>query len=411
MKKAEKNKAKNNFNVFFENRDLTPNEEYSFAVIISIIKSLLEPIVSNNSNAIIFSRFQQYPQLEGIVKRLEYCTNVTMRKFSDFEMSKFDVEDVGFLVLTTQRYNAAFLFRKSEENQDKYETYLRLNSKLVNDVYERIKEIFLINYDEDFYEHRPERRENYLLNGAIANILKYFEESTQENEYNTKIQENYKTVNETNTTFRNEMYENAKQIAHEIKNQLSILDIYTRIYEKKSGDTETIEPIRKSIGLIKSQIEQFKSIEVINLQEKNVKDIIQQSIKVYQQLLKDKNNKLILVDEMPAHTALAFVDEEKFAIVINNLIKNANDSTQNDEIIIRLYSEDEKIKIAFINHGEMIAKENQPRVFEQGFTTKKDGWGIGLSVCQRMIGSQFGSIELTKSDEKETIFTLSISLA
>ena len=59
----------------------------------------------------------------------------------------------------------------------------------------------------------------------------------------------------------------------------------------------------------------------------------------------------------------------------------------------------------------MIAKENQEKIFEQGYTTKKDGWGVGLSVCKKFIGSQFGTFELTKSDKKETIFTLTLPLA
>ena len=59
----------------------------------------------------------------------------------------------------------------------------------------------------------------------------------------------------------------------------------------------------------------------------------------------------------------------------------------------------------------MIALEQQDKIFEQGFTTKKDGWGIGLSVCKKFIGSQFGTFELAKSDEEETIFTLTIPLA
>lgn len=403
------NKSKKSFNIYFENKDLTQNEIYSISIVKSLIRAILEPVVQSNQKAIVFTRLKDYPETQGLIKRLEYCNNTTLRKFSDFEFSKFDVEDIGFVVLTTQRYNAALLFREVEENR--FEVYLKMNSKLVSDVYETIKTIFLVNYDNEFYEHRPERRDNLLMNNAVENILKHFEETIKESEYNTKIQENYRTVNETNTTFRNEIYQNVKQIAHEIKNQLSILDIYTRIFEKKTGDLEVCEPLKKSISLIKAQIEQFKNIDVVNLQEKNIKTIIQDSIKIYSGLLKEKNNKLILIDEMAAMEANCFVDEEKFSIVINNVIKNAHDSTQNDEIIVKLSQVDEKVKISIINHGEMIEQNKQDKIFEQGFTTKKDGWGIGLSVCKKFIGSQFGTFELAKSDENETIFTLTLPLA
>ena len=400
---------KTNFNKYFENKDLTQNEPYSFTIVKSLCQSVLEPIARENQKAIIFTRLKDIPEINGTIKRLEYSNNVFLKEFSDFEFSKFDVEEIGFIVLSTNRYNCAFLFRKI--NEDKYEIYLKLNSKLVCEVYETIKNIFLVNYDEQFYEFKPERRENLIMNNAIQNILKHFEETIKENEYNAKIQENYKTVNQTNTTLRNEIYQTTKAIAHEIKNQLSILDIYARIFEKKTGDLETIEPIKKSINVIKKQLEQFKEIDVVNLQEKNIKTIIQESIKTYTNILKENNNKLILIDEMPSIEANSFVDEEKFAIVINNIIKNANDSTKNDEIVIKLTQIEEKIKISFINHGDMIEKENQDKIFETGYTTKKDGWGIGLSVCKKIIGSQFGTFELTKSDKNETIFSLTIPLA
>lgn len=403
------NKTKRNFNSYFEKKDLSGNELYSSTIIESLTRSILEPIAKDNSKAIVFARLKNVKGTDSLIKRLEYSKDIILREFSDFEFSKFDIEETGFIVLTTQRYNCAFLFREIEEN--KYEIYFKINSKLINDVYETLKSIFLIDYDEEFYTHRPERRDNNMMNEAVKNIIKYFEETIKENEYNTKIQENYRTVNETNTSLRNEIYQNARQIAHEIKNQLSILDIYTRIFEKKTQDFETIKPIRKSIELIKSQIEQFKNIDVINLQEKNIKLILQDSIKMYGSILKEKNNKIVLVDEMAGFEANAFVDEEKFLIVINNIIKNANDSTKNDEIIIKLKQVEEHIKISIINHGEMIAKENQEKIFEQGYTTKKDGWGVGLSVCKKFIGSQFGTFELTKSDKKETIFTLTLPLA
>ncbi len=403
------NKIKNSFNTYFENKDLTQNELYSSSIVKSLVRSLLEPVASNNSKAIAFLRLKNIPETEGLIKRLEYSANVTLKEFSDFEFSKFDVEDVGFIVLSTHRYNCAFIFREVEK--DKFEIYLKLNSKLVSNVYETLKNVFLINYDEEFYSYRPERRENNLMNEAVHNILKFFEETIKENEYNTKVQENYRNVNTVNTTFRNEIYQNVRQIAHEIKNQLSILDIYARIFEKKTQDFETIEPIKKSIAVIKNQIEQFKNLDVINLQERNVKSIILDSIKMYNGLVKEKNNKIVLIDEMAGVEANAFVDEDKFLIVINNIIKNANDSTSGDEIIIKLAQVDEKINISFINHGEKIEQKNQEKIFEQGYTTKKDGWGIGLSVCKRLIGSQFGTMELAKSDDNETEFMISLPLA
>ncbi len=402
------NNAIKNFNIFFEENDLMPDETYSHVLVKSLARSILEPIASENSNSVILYHFKDIPETNSLIKRLEYSQNIILKEYTDFEFSKYDVEETGFIVLSSSRYNCAFIFKEVSEGE--YKIYLKLNSKLVNKVYETIKSTFHDNFDEEYYKYRPERRENLLMNRAVENLLRDFKEIIKENECNLKLQENYKSVNVANTTFRNEIYQNVRQIAHEIKNQISILDIYIRIFEKKSKDTEIVEPLKKSLSLIKSQIEQFKNIDVINLQEQNIKELVKESIKTYSELLKEKNNKLILIDEMPESEAKSFADREKFLIVLNNIIKNAHDSTSNDEITIKLSKCDSKIKISFINHGEEIKKESQSKIFEQGYTTKKDGWGVGLSVCKKYIGSQFGTFELEKSDRDETIFTILIPL-
>ena len=396
-------------NQFFENNELFNNRSYSKTVVKSLIRSVLEPITTQNSKALVYMRLKNMEGIESLIKRIEYLPDVTLNQFGDFEFSKFDSEEVGFIVLTSQRYNCALLFKEIENG--KYEIYLKLNSKLVSDVYETLKSIFLIGDDKEFYSHKPERRENSAMNNAVENLLKYFEDTVEESECNLKIQETYKNVNLVNKDLRKEVYQNVKAIAHEIKNQLSILDIYTRIFEKKTQTPEIIQPIRKSVEVIKKQLEQFKNIDVVNLCERNVKEIIQESIKMYSSILKEKNNKVILIDEMPEHAANAFVDEDKLSIVINNVIKNANDSTKNDEILIKLAQVQDKIKISFVNHGQKIKQQDQEKIFSSGYTTKKDGWGVGLSVCKKFIGSQFGSFELEKSDDKETIFSLKLPLA
>lgn len=402
------NNRKKTFDKYFESEDLTNGEVFSFSIIKSLIRSILDPIASNNSKAVVFLRVKDLEETKGLIRRLEYNKNVILREFDDFEIEKHNIQDMGFVILTSQRYNCAFLYKEIEN--ERYKIYFKINSKLINNVYETLKSIFLINYDKEFYEYKPERRENDLMNLALNNILKHFQETIKESEYSAKLQESYKNINETNTSLRNEIYQNVRQIAHEIKNQLSIMDIYTRIFEKKTGDTKSAEPIKKSIALIKSQIEQFKNFDVINLQERDVRQILKDIIKHYSGLLKEKNNKIVFIDEMMDIETNVFLDEEKFSIVISNIIKNASDCTNDDEIIIKLTKNNEKVDISIINHGEKIKDENKPKIFESGFTTKKDGWGVGLAVCKKYIGSQFGTFELTKSDEKETIFTVSLPL-
>ena len=82
------NKVKKNFNIYFENKDLTQNEAYSGSIVKSLVRSLLEPIAANNSKAIAFLRIKNIPETESLIKRLEYSANITLKEFSDFEFSK-----------------------------------------------------------------------------------------------------------------------------------------------------------------------------------------------------------------------------------------------------------------------------------------------------------------------------------
>ena len=96
-------------------------------------------------------------------------------------------------------------------------------------------------------------------------------------------------------------------------------------------------------------------------------------------------------------------------IYLTNNLQEARKEVSNR--ISKLSQIDDKVKISFVNHGEMIEENKQDKIFESGFTTKKDGWGVGLAVCKKYVGSQFGTFELTKSDKDETEFSIVLPLS
>ena len=186
-------KLKKTFDICFESDDLAKNELYSASIVKSLSRSILEPIAAVNPPAICLCRLKNIDETVSLIKRIEYSSNIYLKEFSDFDFSRFDIEETGFIVINAERYNCAFLFREVEE--DKYKIYLKLNSKLVNNVYEIIKSMFSLDLDEEFYKFKPERRENIVLNKTVDNLLKHYEETIVENDYNTQIQQNYKTAN------------------------------------------------------------------------------------------------------------------------------------------------------------------------------------------------------------------------
>lgn len=407
MYKNNKKSLKNFLNLEYDTND----EFFSKRTVNGLLRSLLEPIAANNAKSLIITRFKNTNGIEGIIKRLEYCSNVNMYSFLDFDIiSKDDLIETEFLIITSHRYNAVLIWDYSDSN-DKSETKLciRVNSKDVNEVFEIVKDRLKINLDEEFYSYRPERRENALLNDAIYNVLKMLNENIKENDFNSKEQEALINKLQTQNSL-DEINANIRYCCHEIKNQLGVLDIYAKILEKKFGEDNNIGLIRKSISLIRLQLDDLRANDNLNFEEKDLKEVIKSSIQVFERILPERNNKIKFVD-CAKGKVIVFIDEERFFAILNNIVKNADESTQNDEIEIRIEADEKYAKIFIKNHGEKIDEQIQTKLFTEGFSTKKNGWGLGLNICKKYLAAQLGSISLVKSDDNETEFLVTIPLS
>ena len=265
---------------------------FSKQSIITIIRCLLEPLASQNTPSMIFHRLKNREGLDSIIKRLEYSRNIEMYNFLDSDIvTRDDLIELEFILLTSSRYNAVILWDYSEStNKENSNIYLVLNSKNVNNVFEMLCLNTKNNYREKFYSYKPERRENELLNLCIANIIKHLNESIEENEYNGK------TLNFEPKDECRELKEKIRHTSHEIRNQLSVLDIYSKILEKKFSDDKTSSLIRKSISLINMELDGLKQFENLNLQDMFIEDIIPHSIEMFKEIAKQNNNKIIFIN-------------------------------------------------------------------------------------------------------------------
>ena len=150
--------GKKNLKSFFQSEYDISTELFSKNTVNGLLRSLLEPIASNNAKSLILTRFKNTSGIDGIIKRLEYCSNVEMFSFLDFDIiSKDDFIETEFVIITSHRYNAVLIWDYSE-SANKKETMLciRVNSKDVNEVYETVKDRLKINLDDKFYSYRPE---------------------------------------------------------------------------------------------------------------------------------------------------------------------------------------------------------------------------------------------------------------
>ena len=105
------------------------------------------------------------------------------------------------------------------------------------------------------------------------------------------------------------------------------------------------------------------------------------------------------------------INSSLFEWVVENLCKNAVDAMEGSgHISLRVADEGEKVSIEVSDTGKGIKKKNIRNVFKPGFTTKKRGWGLGLSLAKRIIEEYHKGRIFVKSSEvdKGTTFRIEI---
>ncbi|MBE7706883.1 MAG: HAMP domain-containing histidine kinase [Cyanobacteria bacterium SIG30] len=384
--------------------NIAPDEIFDKKTIDYVFRSILEPLVEENVESVVFLRILNQEGLESIIKRLEFNTNCSIHNFDYIKSNDF--KTCEFVMVSSSRYNAILVWDYSDEDdKNKSKIYVSLNSDNINEAIKLLKNKIDDNILEEFNKYKPERRTNRVLNSAVLKIIKNLNENVLENSFNAQ------EINQNNEieVFKNKNNDDKKLRAscHEIKNQLSIIDIYTKILLKKNVDEKTVEIIRNATNFIANEIQSIRGIEKEeDFEQISISEILKNLKNITEEILKENHNKLIY--KIDSKKDYFYANKEKFLGILINIVKNANESTKNDEIVINVVEENNLCTIIIENHGEKIKEEIKDKIFNEGFSTKNNGWGVGLSICKKNIEKQFGTLELAKSDETSTQFKITI---
>lgn len=204
--------------------------------------------------------------------------------------------------------------------------------------------------------------------------------------------------------------EQSRCIAHEMRNHISICELYTQIIKKnleKEGIQNTslnnaLNCINKSLKIMSNSLLDLKSLDNFNLKKVNIKKVLEEGIKLATAYISDKKIKITSNINIDAEV---FIDENKFLACIVNIIKNAIEAIKKEgKITVSLEIEGDYIHIKISNNGEPISQEKQKSIFEEGFTTKPTGSGLGLHICANNLKAQNATLKLTKSTDENTEF-------
>ena len=206
--------------------------------------------------------------------------------------------------------------------------------------------------------------------------------------------------------------EQSRCIAHEMRNHISICELYTQIIKKnleKEGIQNTslnnaLNCINKSLKIMSNSLLDLKSLDNFNLKKVNIKKVLEEGIKLATAYITDKKIKITSNINIDAEV---FIDENKFLACIVNIIKNAIEAIKIEgKINVSLEIEGDYIQIKISNDGEPISQEKQKSIFEEGFTTKPTGSGLGLHICANNLKAQNATLKLTKSTTENTEFEI-----
>ncbi|MGZ3918943.1 MAG: sensor histidine kinase [Bacteroidia bacterium] len=181
----------------------------------------------------------------------------------------------------------------------------------------------------------------------------------------------------------------SKETAHQLGTPLSSLMAWNEHLRELGVDENIVNEMQRDVKRLDTITDRFSKIgsqPVLTLE--NVNTILTNAIE-YLKSRTSKNVKYSLL--LPEENLQAHVCVPLFEWVIENLCKNAVDAMDGKgEITVTLKDIPEALYIDVKDTGKGIPKSKFKTVFEPGYTTKKRGWGLGLSLCKRIIENYHG---------------------
>ena len=201
----------------------------------------------------------------------------------------------------------------------------------------------------------------------------------------------------------------SKETAHQLGTPISSLIAWIEYLKTKDVDAYLLGEMDKDVKRLETIAERFSKIgsnpDPVPV---NICDSIRSALDYMGTRI---SSKVHIHLELPEHPVLVLMNGSLFAWVIENLTKNAVDAMEGQgKITYTLEEKGDKVRIDVTDTGRGILKSKFKTVFNPGYTTKKRGWGLGLSLVKRIIESlQDGKI-FVKSSEigKGTTFRIKL---
>jgi signal transduction histidine kinase len=217
------------------------------------------------------------------------------------------------------------------------------------------------------------------------------------------------TVSTRNKSTQNQVWAGmAKETAHQLGTPLSSLQGWVEMLKEKEGSEKIALEMSKDVDRLKLVSDRFGKIgSTPQLDEANVVEQVEQMMAYIKRRSPEKV--IFTLNANGDNDITALMNAPLFDWVVENLLKNALDAMEGKgRIDINIKNETAQVLIDVTDTGKGISAKNIGNVFKPGFTTKKRGWGLGLSLSKRIINQYHKGELFVKNSEpgKGTTFRI-----
>ena len=201
----------------------------------------------------------------------------------------------------------------------------------------------------------------------------------------------------------------SKETAHQLGTPISSLIAWVEYLRTKEIDAFLLYEMDKDVKRLRTIAERFSKIG--SDPDPLPTDLVESIRTALGYMSTRISSKVTIHAELPSYPIFVLMNDSLFAWVIENLTKNAVDAMEGQGAIhLQIEEKDAIVRIDLSDTGKGIPKSKFKTVFNPGYTTKRRGWGLGLSLVKRIIESFQGGKIYVKSSElgKGTTFRIEL---
>tara|TARA_A100001015_G_scaffold186889_1_gene208091 strand:- start:2275 stop:3432 length:1158 start_codon:yes stop_codon:yes gene_type:complete len=176
----------------------------------------------------------------------------------------------------------------------------------------------------------------------------------------------------------------AKETAHQIGTPLTSILGWLTLLKEKDPEAMALLEIEKDVDRLKVISERFSKVG--SLPELNDQDLIRVVLQTVSYLQKRTSSKVEFTTSWPTKPIVLKLNEQLLSWTLENLIKNGIDAMKGKgKLGVSIELKGDQAEILVSDTGAGISRENSSKIFNPGFSTKKRGWGLGLSLAKRIV--------------------------